>query len=188
MSRHVVIAASVTANLSAIRASIDDDARGNSSYHTAADSIAQHNTSYDIILRSTDGDSYDVCNSSQLSGSIQRTYDSDNADIGTVAGNPEETMRIDVDGTDGEDGGGGQHGDVNIKVFDGGIANYSDEVPLMLSCYCRESVHILGINSDNGSKLVDNSSNTHQRWDDADVFSYYNYTDHAFQSILTDID
>ena len=49
-------------------------------------------------------------------------------------------------------------------------------------------MHILDINSDNGSKHVDNSFVTHLRWDHADVLSYYNYTSHVFHSILTYID
>ena len=43
-----------------LRASIDNVASGNSSHNTAADSIAQHNASADVGLRSADGDSYDV--------------------------------------------------------------------------------------------------------------------------------
>ena len=73
-------------------------------------------------------------------------------------------------------------------MFDSGITNFSYHVPLMLTCYCRESVHTLGVNSDNGSKLVDNLYVMHLRWDHADVLSYYNYTGPSFQSILTDMD
>ena len=113
-SRPSSTAAGVAASLSAMRASIDDAVRGNSSYNTAVDSIAQHNESADVILRSADGDSYDAGDSSQPSGSIQRTYDADNVDIGTAAGNPGESMSVDVDITDGEDDGGSHHGAVDI--------------------------------------------------------------------------
>ena len=113
MSRHSATAASVAANLSAVRASIADTARGNSFYNTGADIITQHNASAAVILRSAEGDSYDAGDSSQPRGSIQRTYDADNVDIGTGA-IPGEGMRVDVDITNDEDGGGGHHGDIDI--------------------------------------------------------------------------
>ena len=77
---------------------------------------------------------------------------------------------------------------IDFKVFDSGVSNFSDHIPLMLTFHCCKPVFDTNTSDDTTAKSEDNSTLIHLRWDYADLTSYYNYTGRELRSILNTID
>ena len=71
-----------------------------------------------------------------------------------------------------------------ILSFDSEISNFSNHIPLMLTCYYCKPVFDINTSDNIIAQSKDNSTVVHLLWDHADLASYYNYTGQELQSIL----
>jgi hypothetical protein len=72
---------------------------------------------------------------------------------------------------------------IDFDVLDPDI-NFSDHLPLTLTCVCSDSNTCEDLND----SCASSKAPTHYRWDRADLASYYNYTGQKLQPILLQID
>ena len=68
---------------------------------------------------------------------------------------------------------------IDFKVLVGGLSNFSDRIPLLITRYYCKPVFDINTSANIIAKSKDNSTVIHLRWDHADLTSYYNYTGKA---------